>query len=179
MGKSSQITRPASGGVVTHTTARIAGEQVGHVSAVHARTDQAAVTVVWGGVILRFLSAAAAATVLEGFAAVRAVMMGVDNTAPEIRPGEDTYAVPTVSLTWTWPTSYAVVKRHAYSEVQRRTVHWVELHMGPVTWQIFDHTGYHAVLEILRQAHRTAVAVCLDGGKWRADPTREDYKRPK
>lgn len=134
-------------------------------------------TVVWGGLLLRFLSAAAAATVLEGFAAARTLLMDVDKVAPLSEQGDDV-AVPTIALAWTWPTPYAAVKRQAYSNAQRRTVHWVEVHMGPITWQILDTVGYNAALELLREAHRTAVAVCLDGGKWRADPTKDDYKRP-
>lgn len=171
-------TRRDTGVILTHTTARIQGEQTGRIDVAHARTAEAAVTVVWGGIALRFLTAAAASTVLEGFAAVRPLLMHVDNTAPEPTPTEGQYAVPTLSLAWTWPTDYAVVHRNAYSKTWKRTLHWVDLHMGPVTWQILDHVGYHAALELLRQAHRTAVAVCLDGGKWRADPTNPDYKRP-
>ncbi len=168
-----------SGVILTHTTARIQGDQNGRIDVTHARTAQAAVTVVWGGLALRYLNAAAASSVLEGFAAVRPLLMSVDNTAPEPAPADGEYAVPTLSLTWSWPTSFAAVHRSAYSKAQRRTVHWVDLHMGPITWQVIDHTGYHSAVAILREAHRTAVAVCLDGGKWRADPTRDDYQRPK
>lgn len=164
--------------ILTHTTARIAGPQSGRIDVAHARTAEATVTVVWGGISLRFCTAAAAATVLEGFAAVRPLLMGVDNTAPEQAPAAGNYAVPALALTWTWPTDYAVVARHSYSQTWRRTLHWVDLHMGPVTFQVLDHVGYHAALELLREAHRTAVAVCLDGGIWRADPTNPDYQRP-
>ncbi|WP_327139287.1 hypothetical protein [Nocardia sp. NBC_01327] len=164
--------------ILTHTTARIAGPQTGRIDVVHARTSEAAVTVVWGGIALRFLTAAAAATVLEGFAAARALLMNVDNTAPAQTPPAGEFPVATLALTWTWPTDYAVVHRSAYNQTWKRTVHWVDLHMGPVTFQILDHTGYHAAVELLRDAHRTAVVVCSDGGRWRADPTRPDYQRP-
>jgi hypothetical protein len=164
--------------ILTHTTARISGAQSGRIDVAHARTAEASVTVVWGGIALRFLSAAAASTVLEGFAAVRPLLMHVDNTAPVQEPPTGTYAVPALALTWTWPTDYAVVHRNSYSQTWKRTLHWVDLHMGPVTWQIIDHTGYHSAIELLREAHRTAVAVCADGGTWRADPTNPDYTRP-
>ncbi|MGH8880447.1 MAG: hypothetical protein ACRD0P_24350 [Stackebrandtia sp.] len=179
--KSTPAPRPIRrdpGVMLTHTTCRIQGEQSGRVDAVFARTAEATVTVTWGGIALRFLSAAAASVVLEGFGAARALLMGIDNAAADQGPADGNVAVATIALTWSWPTPYAVVKRSAYSRHHRRAVHWVDLHMGPVTFQIMDHTGYNSALAILRDAHRTAVATCLDGGKWRADPTRDDYQRP-
>ena len=167
--------------IVTHTTARIRGLQNGHVSVSFARTNEAVLTLVWGGIVLRYLSADAAQGVLEGFVAARSLLIGLDNTAP-IAPTPaaevEAYGRPTVELTWIRRPGYAVVHHNAYSKTHQRTVHWVDLHMGPVTWQILDHVGFNGALEVLRNAHRTAVAVFLDGGKYRTDPTRDDYQSP-
>lgn len=176
MDRTAHTTRP-SRAVVTQATVRIQGEQSYRIDVAGARTPEATVTVILGGLLLRFLSAAAAATVLEGFASVRAAMLGVDNLAPLSTVGQG-YADITMSVSMAYPAEFAVTHREAYSKARRTTVHWVDLHMGSITWQIIDHVGYHHALEVLRQAHRTAVAVCLDGGKWRADPTRDDYTRP-
>ncbi|MBF6064718.1 hypothetical protein IU500_24780 [Nocardia terpenica] len=168
-----------SGAVVTSTTARIHGVQDGRISVGFARTPEAFVSLAWGGVGMRFLSANAAQGVLEGFAAARAHLMGLDYESPLPPDGADRgYAQSSVLLSWERRTPYAVVKRDAYSQSRQRTVRWVELHMGPVTWQIVDRAGYDSVVGILRDAHRTAVGVCLDGGKYRADPTKDDYRSP-
>ena len=164
--------------LVTHTTARIRGEQDYAVSVRHAKTTDAAVTLLWGGILMRFLSANAAQGVLEGFAAAKSALIGVDNTSPiPPRPetAEQRFARPTISIDWTRRASYAAVPHQAYSDAARRKVCWVDLHMGPITWQIFDHVGYHSAIEALRTAHRTAVGVCLDGGKHRADPLADTY----
>jgi hypothetical protein len=50
--------------------------------------------------------------------------------------------------------------------------------MGPLTFQILDRAAFHSAVDVLRLAHRTAVAVCLDGHRFRADPTRDDYHAP-
>ncbi|QIS08831.1 hypothetical protein [Nocardia arthritidis] len=168
-----------SGAVVTCTTARIHGIQDGRISASFARTPEAFVSVAWGRIGLRFLTANAAQGVLEGFAAVRAHLIGLEYAAPIPSDGADhEYGQSAVMLTWERRTPYAVVRRDAYSKVHQRTVRWIDLHMGPVTWQIVDRTGYNSVISILKDAHRTAVAVCRDGSKFRADPTKDNYRGP-
>lgn len=162
--------------IVTHTTARIRGPQSANIAVSFARTEQTSLTVVWGGILLRFLSADAAQGVLEGFVAARSHLVGLDNTAPTTDPApESVVARPAIELMWIRRPGYASVHQSAYINQLRRTVHWIDLHMGPVTWQIVDHTGFHGALEVLRKAHRTAVGVFLDGGKFRADPTRDGY----
>lgn len=165
--------------IVIHTTARVQGVQTGHVSVNFARTQQAVVTLMWGGILLRFVSAEAAQGVLEGFAAARAALSRLDNNVAAQAPAQGCveFASQTMELTWTRRATYAVVPQSRYSERLRRTVHWVDLHMGPVTWQIIDHVGFQSAIDILRTAHKTAVGVCLDGGKFRSDPTRSDYQR--
>ena len=38
-------------------------------------------------------------------------------------------------------------------------IHWVDLHVGPVTWQIRDHAGLTSVTDILHRAYTSAIAV--------------------
>ena len=167
------------GAVVTHTTARIRGEQSGDLDVRFARTPEAFVSLTWSGILLRFRTANAAQGVLEGFAAARAHLIDVPHSVPPSGdPVENDFAVPTVQLTWERRTPYAVVKRDAYSDQLRRTLHWVDLHMGPITWQVLDRVGYTDTLDLLREAHRVAVATCLDGGRHRADPTKHGYRPP-
>lgn len=52
-----------------------------------------------------------------------------------------------------------MVPHTRYSPEQRRNVHWVDLHMGPLTWRIVDRVGYDTMMEEFRRVHRTAVAV--------------------
>ncbi len=173
------IDRNPPGAVVTSTTARIHGAQDGRISVGFARTPEAFVSLAWGGVGMRFLTANAAQGVLEGFAAARAHLMRLDYQTPPPPEGLSYwYAQSSVLLSWERRTPYAIVTRDAYSQSRQRTVHWVDLQMGPVTWQIVDRAGYDSVLNILRDAHRTAVGVCLDGGKYRADPTKDNYRSP-
>jgi len=173
------IDRNPPGAIVTSTTARIHGAQDGRISVGFARTPEAFVSLAWGGVGMRFLTANAAQGVLEGFAAARAHLMRLDYQTPPPPDGLSYwYAQSSVLLSWERRTPYAVLTRDAYSQSRQRTVHWVDLQMGPVTWQIVDRAGYDSVLNILRDAHRTAVGVCLDGGKYRADPTKDNYRSP-
>ncbi|NUS42905.1 MAG: hypothetical protein HOQ24_04325 [Mycobacteriaceae bacterium] len=171
----SELHRP--GAVINHTTLRVYGEQQAEISVRFARTQEAFVTLDWGKVLVCFKSADAAQGVLEGFAGARGHMMGVDYELPmppSIERGQ--WVNSTVQLTWERRLNYTAERREVYSERQRRTLRWVDLQMGPVTWQLLDRVGYDSAIDILRETHRTAVAVCLDGAVHRADPTRDDYR---
>ena len=165
---------------LTHATVRISGSHAGDVGVRAARTESATVSMAWGGIGMVFTSADAAQGVLEGFAAARAQMVRLDNhppVTPNTVPVEEVCR-QTVAMTWVRRPGYAVLTQDAYSPALRRTVYWVELVMGPVTWAIMDHTSYHSAIATLQRAHRTAVGVCLDGHRFRADPTRDDYTPP-
>jgi hypothetical protein len=69
---------------------------------------------------------------------------------------------------WTRRPTYAAVPQSGPSD----------LYTGPLTWRIRDHAGLHSTIELLAQAHKTAIAVCPDGDRYSADPTTDDYKRP-
>ncbi|NKS56553.1 hypothetical protein GS504_03405 [Rhodococcus hoagii] len=161
-------------GIVTRTTAVIAGEQPIDVAAHFVGTPQARVTLALGFLAMTFTSAAAAQKVLEAFAAARGALMGVDNLAPLPAQEGAQFAQSTIALTWIDAPTYAIVRGNRYSESQRRTVHWADVHMGPVTWRIIDHVGYNSLIEALRMAHKTAVVAFPDGPKFRKDPTKVD-----
>ena len=48
--------------------------------------------------------------------------------------------------------------------------------MRPVTFQIVDLAAFRSAIEMLKLAHKTAVAVCLDGHRHRFDPTGDEYR---
>lgn len=67
-----------------------------------------------------------------------------------------------------------MVSQSKYDAAQRRTIHWVDVYMGPVQWRFVDWAGYEAAMTLMRNAHRAAVAVFDDGAQFSADPSRVD-----
>lgn len=165
---------PIPAGLVTRTMV-VVRPVAGHVSVQDARTDLAVVSVQWGDIFMRFTSAAQVAAVLAAFGAVREALRGVaGNATLEAVRGDKWPGVSVVSVTWTRPPEWSVANQSSYDERRRRTVHWVDVHMGPVQWRVVDWAGYEAALTLLRNVHRTAVTVFLDGPKFRADPSKAD-----
>jgi hypothetical protein len=166
--------------VITHTVARIQAEQSGDITVYHSRTPTARMTLTWGGLLMTFWSAEATQSVLEGFAAARPMLAHVTRQfPPPPTVTTEPFAHQTLALDWTRRVSYAIVAREELSRDKLRLLRWLDIFMGPVTCQILDQTGYRSALEILRRAHATATHVFLDGSKFRADPTRDDYRPPK
>ena len=163
-------------GLIAHTYVRLRGTQHGNITVYHARTSTARVTLTWGGVLMTFFNAQAAQGVLEGVSAARHTLIYVPEKVGPLH--EDPYEQPTISIEWKRRPQYAVLPRSSVSADQRRTAKWTDIYMGPITWQLLDRAAYHSATEVLREAHRTAVAVCLDGHRHRADPTRDDYTPP-
>ncbi len=162
-------------GVVTRSLVVVRPVE-GHVSVHDARTDLAVVAVQWGDVFMRFTSAAQVSALLEAFGAVREALRGVDGTVPS-DPDVGVAEWPwtsVLSVTWTRPPEWSVVPQSRFDERQRRPVCWVDVHMGPVLWRVVDWAGYEAALVLLRNVHRTAVAVLADGGRFRVDPSKVD-----
>lgn len=166
------MTTPYPTGVITHSTAVIAGDMTVDIAVYDACTPKARMTVALGYLVMTFTSARTVHRVFEAFGAAKAAMMGLDNRAPERAPEGAQFAHNALAVTWVEAPTYSVVRGSRYLERERRTVYWVDVHMGPVSWRITDHVGYHALLDHLRNAHRTAVAVFPDGGKYRKDPTK-------
>ena len=165
---------PIPAGLVTRTMVLVR-PVAGHVSVQDARTDLAVVSVQWGDIFMRFTSAAQVSAVLAAFGAVRESLRGAAGSATlEAVRGDEWPGVSVVSVTWTRPPEWSVVNQACYDERRRRTVCWVDVHMGPVQWRVVDWAGSEAALTLLRNVHRTAVAVFPDGPKFRADPSKTD-----
>ncbi|HEX7823656.1 MAG TPA: hypothetical protein VF477_02015 [Mycobacterium sp.] len=165
--------------LVSHTMIRIQGSQDGDVAVYHACTPNARLRMQWGGILMTMLSAQAVQGVLEGFSAAREAMALIPRQIPApASTVTDPFALPTVAIDWTRRPAYAVVPRQELSRDHSRQVRWLDLHMGPVTFQILDQTGCLGAVALLRTAHRTGVKVFLDGPRFKADPTRSDYTPP-
>jgi hypothetical protein len=162
--------------VITHTIAVVRGHQEADVTVYHARTPDVRIAMTWGSILMTLYSAQAAQGILEGFAAARAAMAQVPREIPAPpAPHEPPFARPTLAVDWTRRPSYAAVPQSGPAKAGGKTIHWVDLHMGPLTWQLRDQNGLHSAIDLLVRAHKTAVAVCLDGAQHSADPTADDY----
>jgi len=159
--------------VVTRTMVMVRVQE-GHVSVSDARTNKSTMTVTWGDVIMRFTSAAQVHAMLAAFAAVRAALRGIPGNVPTRTDPDGNPWLSVVSIAWLETPTWVVVPQSRYDEKRRTTAHYVDIHMGPVLWRIVDWAGYESALALLRNAHRTAVAVFSDGGKFRTDPTTID-----
>lgn len=163
--------------IITHTVASIRGQQDADIAIYHARTPDVRIAMVWGGILMTLYTAHAAQGLLEAFAAARAKMVRVPREIPPPAADPDEPAArPTLAIDWTRRPAYAVTAQSALSKRGANTVYWVDLHTGPITWQIRDHVGLRSTLQLLTHVHKTAIAVCLDGEQYSADPTGDDYQ---
>ena len=127
-----------------------------------------------GRLLFTFFNSQAAQGVLEGFSAARHSLAGVPaDLAPR---HQQPYDGPAIAVDWTRRPPYAITERDALTPDKRRAVRWVEVYMRPVTFQILDRAAFRSAVEVLRLAHKTAVAVCLDGQQHRFDPTADAYR---
>ncbi|OZF25617.1 hypothetical protein CH296_27785 [Rhodococcus sp. 14-2496-1d] len=159
------------GAVVTHTTATIVGRQKAVVNVHAAATDDAQMIVTFNRLMMTFRSAAAVHAFIAGLADARTFIARIDNQAPQPGGPGDDYARAAMSVVWIAPPETAVIPREQYVPARRRTMHWVEVHMGPVIWRIIDRLGYVTMLDELRSVHRMAVAIFTDGDQYSGDPT--------
>lgn len=160
--------------VVSHTFVRFRGRITGHLTAHDARTEQARVSLTLGTVHQNFWSAQASQGVLEGMSAAKATLAHLpSNVGPS---DSDGYDQPAIAIDWTKRPAYAVTPRARVTTDKRTTLKWTDVYMGPVTFQVLDRAAFYSVVELLRDVHRISAAVCLDGAKYRGDPTRDDYK---
>jgi len=171
----SQLGIPAA--AISHTYVRLRGAQQPDISVHHAHTDTARVTLTWGRILFGFLNAQAAQGVLEGFSAARHCLAGLPaDLAPR---DQQPYDGPAIGMDWTRRPRYAITPREALTPDKRRVAKWVEVYMRPVTFQIVDLAAFRSAIEVLRLAHKTAAAVCLDGHQHRFDPTGDEYRPPR
>jgi hypothetical protein len=177
MSHSAKATRTTPPAIITHTVAWIHGRQDADVAVYHARTTDVRIAMTWGGILMTVYTCHAAQGLLEAFAAARSKMAQVPREIPapagDIHP---LFARPTLAIDWTRRPGYVAAAQSAPSKYGRKTVHWVDLHTGPITWQIRDQIGLRSTVELLTRVHKTAIAVCLDGEHYSADPTSDDYE---
>ncbi|AFM20606.1 hypothetical protein Mycch_6004 (plasmid) [Mycolicibacterium chubuense NBB4] len=165
--------------LVSHTIIRVQGDQDGDIAVHHACSPSARLRLQWGGLLMTMHSAQAIQGVLEGFCAARSAMSLIPRRIPAPTPATaDRFALPTVAIDWMRRPAYAVVPRHELSRDRARQLRWLDLHMGPVTFQILDQEGGTAAVELLTTAHRTGAQVFLDGPDFAADPAERDHTPP-
>jgi hypothetical protein len=159
---------------ITHAYVRLRGAQNTDINVHHAHTDTARVNLTWGRILFSFLNAEAAQGVLEAFSAARHSLAGIpaDLTPRDQQP----YDGPAIAIDWTRRPPYAITPREAVTPDKRRTVRWTEVYLRPVTFQIVDLAAFRSAIEVLRQVHKTAAAVCPDGPQHRFDPTADAYR---
>ncbi len=165
--------------LVSHTIVRIQGDQNGDIAVHHACSPNARLRLQWGGLLMTMLSAQAVQGVLEGFCAARSAMTLIPRQIPAPVPAtSEPFAMPTVAIDWMRRPAYAVVPRQELSRDRARQLRWLDLHMGPVTFQILDQAGGIGAVELLTTAHRTGVQIFLDGPDCASDPRERDYTPP-
>jgi hypothetical protein len=165
--------------VVTHTTAVIRGEIQSDITVYHAQTSDARIALTFGTTLMNLYSASAAQGLLEAFAAARAAMTEVPHDIPApAAPPYEPFARTTLAIEWTRRPTYCAVPQSSRNKSNTAVIHWVDLHCGPITFQLRDHLGLKSTLGLLSRTHKTAVAVFLDGPQHADDPTRDDYRWP-
>jgi hypothetical protein len=161
-------------GAISQAYVRLRGAQKADINVHHAHTDIARVTLTWGRILFTFFNTQAAQGVLEAFSAARHSLAGLPaDLAPR---DQQPYDGPAIAVDWTRRPPYAITSRQAVTPDNRRTVHWVEVYMRPVTFQIVDLAAFRSATTVLQLAHKTAIAVCLDGQQYRFDPTADAYR---
>lgn len=169
---------PTPAALITHTIIRVQGEHTGDIAVYSACTPEARIRIEWGGLLVTMYSAQAVQGVLEGFATARAALTLIPRVTPPAATSLEPFARATVSIDWTRRPAYAVVPRQELAKNKAREIRWLDLHMGPVTFQILDQTGCLSAIALLRTAHHTATRVFLDGPDYADDPTLRTYTPP-
>jgi hypothetical protein len=176
MSAATTATHTVPAGLITHCTAIIRGHQNADITCYHAGTADARITLVWGGVMVTLYSAGAAHGLLEAFVTARAATARLPRLLPPpVNPHESVFARPTVGMEFTGRPTYAVVQQNGPARSGDRAIHWVDLHTGPITWQIRDRAGLSSATEILHRAYISAIAVFPDGAQHEDDPSSGDH----
>ncbi|MDA2893374.1 hypothetical protein PDG61_20840 [Mycolicibacterium sp. BiH015] len=163
---------------ITHTTAVLIGELHSDIAVYHAQTTDARIGLIFGTTLMTFYSAAAVQGLLEAFAAARGASTRIPRriAAPNTAAAPEPFARTTLAVEWTRRPAYCVVPQTGTTKAGATAVHWIDLHCGPLTFQIRDHIALTSTLLLLTRTHKTATAVFLDGARHTADPTRDDYR---
>ena len=162
--------------IITHGIAVIKGQQHSDITVHHARTPDARICVTFNGMHMLIYSCHAAQGLLEAFAAARGHMVHVPREIPaSTKDSHDPEARIVMSVEWTRRPAYAVVGQSALNKLKTARIHWIDLYIGPITWQIRDQAGLLSMIAMLTRVHKTAIAVFSDGEQYNADPTSPDY----
>lgn len=162
--------------IITHSTALIRGPQHALINVHDARSKNARIIVNWSSMMMTFHTAAASQGLLEAFASTRASLAHIPYELPEL-PRADTAAPTrsTLAIEWLARPRYNATSQSAPGRSPNgKTQHWIELYTESITWQIRDITGLRSTIENLRNIHRTASAVFLDGYEHRKDPSADE-----
>src|SRR5689334_7960592 len=71
------------------------------------------------------------------------------------------FARPTVAIDWTRRPAYALLPRQELARDRSRQLRWLDLHMGPVIFQVLDQAGCLGAVALLRTAYRASIRVCV------------------
>jgi hypothetical protein len=158
MSRSTDTTRIVPTGLITHCTTVIRGHQDADVTCHHARTSYARINLVWGGVMITLYSCAAVHGILEAFVTARSAAAQLPRQIPPPpRRYESVFARPMVAMEFTGRPTYAAVQQSGPARAGYRVIHWVDLHMGPITWQIRDQAGLRSAIDLLHRGYKFAV----------------------
>ena len=177
MTRALQTTPPATI-TVTHTIVVLRGELRSDITVHYAQTTDARIAMTFGTTVMNFYCAAAVHGLLEAFDTARVAMARIPRqlhlpAAPPYEP----FARTTVAIEWTRRAEYCVVPESAPGQ-HNGASHWLDIHCGPVTFQIRDQLGLKSAIELLSRAHKTAVAAFPDGDQHADDFTAEDHPSP-
>lgn len=159
--------------IITQSTALIRGTQRAIINVHDARSKNARIIVNWNDMMMTFHSADATQGLLEAFASTRASLARVPYELPARRAADRQPAArSTLAIEWFRRPGYSAITQSTPGRGPRAaTQYWVELYTESITWQIRDIIGLRSSIESLRNIHRTAAAVLLDGHEHRKDPS--------
>ncbi|WP_410875095.1 hypothetical protein [Nocardia sp. A7] len=165
-------------GVVTTVTAVLAGEQQVMLDVVGAGDSEARIVVRWGRVAMTFTAAEQVQRMLGLFGLARQAMVGVVERVrmPVVEEPISDVAV-LAAITWTHTPIGAASVERMYHEGMRRTISFVALTIGPVTFHILDRSGLDSAIKALVRAHQLSVTVYADGHRFADDPNTAAWER--
>ena len=179
MSRSTRTPHVVPAAMITRSVAVILGDVQSDITVYHAQTSYARIGLTFGTTLMSLYSASAAQGLLEAFAAARAAMVQIPRELPTpAAPPYEPFVKTTLAIEWTSRPTYCAVPQNGPNKANNTITHWVDLHCGPITFQIRDQRGLKSTLELLTRTHKTAVAVFLDGPQHADDPTSDDYRWP-
>ena len=162
--------RPARASSHTPTSVCAAPSQCDDITVYHARTKIARVTLRWSRHPHQLPERPSSPRRPRGILGSTPHPPEPASPSPPGRTGNSTTG-PRIAIDWTSRPGYAVMPKDAVTPDKRRTIRWTDVYMGPITFQILDRAAFHSTIDVLREIHTTAAAVCLDGKRFRKDPT--------